>query len=258
MQFVLYFIEKVKKNKDIISITISLLLLVQAILFACLDTNMKVIFSTHYLCFVLTAIAFCTIFFFGILLYLYSDQVHDTYSEFSKIGSTSCPKRNGILMNQKDYQKKMQIFFLPEIEKIEESVNDNDQIWVLTTDVKLETTVSAIAEAMKRNLDRGVSYKYYIPNTIRNEANILELDRKYKQYGNFELIRIDSEYKLLFERFDVIIYSPDKNSSEGRRGFICVNFSDDESMVAFKKISEEDTMNLIGKLQRVRRITHAN
>lgn len=148
----------------------------------------------------------------------------------------------------------MQIFLLPELEEIERSVEDDDQIWVLTSDVKLETTISTISDIMEENLDRGVKYKYYIPDNIKNSAGILELERRYKKYSNFELIKIDAKYKLLFERFDVIIYLPDKNYTEGRSGFICINFSNIDSSIAFKKITEEDTKNLIGQLQHIRGI----
>lgn len=252
--FFTYLIDKIKKNKDIISVIISSCILMQAILFVVLDANMKTVFTENYMTFFALAILFVIIIFAGFLLYLHSDQLQESYDEFENTDTLNCPKRNGLLLSQEEYQKKMQIFLLPELEEIEKSVDDDDQIWVLTSDVKLETTISTISGIMKANLDRGVKYRYYIPDTIKNSASILELKRRYKKYSNFELIKIDTKYKLLFERFDVIIYSPDKNYTEGRSGFICINFSNIDSSIAFKKITEEDTKNLIGQLQHIRGI----
>ena len=252
--FFSYLINKIKKNKDIISVIISSCILIQAILFVVIDANMKTVFTENYMTFFVFAILFIIIIFAGILLYLHSDQLQESYNEFENMDILNCSKRNEVLLHQEEYQKKMQIFLLPELEKIERSVEDDDQIWVLTSDVKLETTISTISDIMEANLDRGVKYKYYIPDTIKNSAGILELERRYKKYSNFELIKIDTKYKLLFERFDVIIYLPDKNYTEGRAGFICINFSNIDSSIAFKKITEEDTKNLIGQLQHIRGI----
>ena len=250
--FLAYLIDKIKNNKDIISVIISSCILMQAILFVVLDENMKTVFTENYMNFFALAILFVIIIFAGILLYLHSNQLQESYNEFESADTLNCFKRNGLLLSQEEYQKKMQIFLLPELEEIEKNVGDDDQIWVLTSDVKLETTISTISGIMRANLDRGVKYKYYIPDTIKNSASILELERRYKKYSNFELIKIDAKYKLLFERFDVIIYSPDKNYTEGRSGFICINFSNIDSSIAFKKITEEDTKNLIGQLQHIR------
>lgn len=251
-RFFLYLIDKIKKNKDIISVIISACILMQAILFIALDKNMQTIFTENYIVFVSFAIIFIIIVFAGILLYLRSDQLQESYNEFENVDILNCSKRKGMLLCPEEYQKKMQIFLLPDLEEIEKSVGDNDQIWVLTSDVKLETTISTISKIMEANLDRGVKYKYYIPDTVKNSASILELKRKYSKYPNFELIKISTRYKLLFERFDVIIYLPDKNYTEGRSGFICINFSSIDSSIAFKKITEEDTKNLIGQLQHIK------
>ncbi len=250
--FFSYLVEKIKKNKDIISVIISFCIFMQAVLFLFLDENMKKFFSQNYFTFFIFTIMFVVVIFIGILLYLHSDQLQESYKEFEKVDSIKCSKRDGMLLGQEEYQKRMQIYLLADIEKIENGVDDDDQIWVLTSDVKLETTVSAISDIMKVNLDRGVNYKYYVPDSVKNDASILELERRYGKYPNFELIKIDAKYKFLFERFDVIIYSPDKNHTEGRAGFICVNFSDIDSSIAFKRFSEEDTKNLIGQLKRIR------
>lgn len=253
-RFFAYLISKIKNNKDIIGVIISFSALMQAILFAALDENIKTVFMENYMALFAFALLINIIIFAGIVLYLHSDQLQESYNEFENTDTLNCSKRNGLLLSQEEYQKKMQIFLLPELEEIEKSVDADDQIWVLTSDVKLETTISTISDIMKANLDRGVNYKYYIPDTVKNSASILELERRYKKYSNFELIKIDAKYRLLFERFDVIIYLPDKNYTEGRSGFICINFSNIDSSIAFKKITEEDTKNLIGQLQHIRGI----
>lgn len=53
-----------------------------------------------------------------------------------------------------------------------------------------------------------------------------------------------------YSNFDVIIYMPDTDS---RIGFICVNFSEDDNLIAFKKFSDEDTKTIIGQLESIRK-----
>lgn len=250
-RFFNYLIDKIKGNKDVISVTISSCVLMNSILFMVLDANRKIVFRENYLTFFVFAILFMTAIFVGILIYLRSEQLQESYDEFEYLNTLKCPKRDGMLLNQEEYKKKMQIFLLTDLVEIEKNVDEDDQIWVLTSDVKLETTISIISEVMKMNLDRGVTYKYYIPDTVKNNASILELKRRYEKYSNFDLVKIDSKYKFLFEKFDVIIYSPDKNFTEGRSGFMCINFSNIDSSIAFKKVTEEDTKNLIGQLQHI-------
>ena len=78
----------------------------------------------------------------------------------------------------------------------------------------------------------------------------MELKRKYKEYSTFSIVKTASRYRLLFERFDVIIYSPD---TDRRIGFICVNFSEKSNLIAFKKFSDDDTRIIIGLLENIER-----
>lgn len=246
-----YLMKKIKKHKDIISVIISLCILNQTILFVVLDEDAKVFLDENYTTYFIFSFILVITIFIGVLLYLHFNQLEECYEELNVLDSAKCLKRKRMLLKQKDYQKEMQIYLLSDIEKIEKNINNDNQIWVLTSDVKLETSNSTISETMENNLKKGVTYKYFVPDTIKNSASILELERKYKKYNTFNLIKMDVRYRFLFERFDVIIYSPDTNK---RQGFICVNFSEINNLIAFKKFSEEDTRNLIGQLQKIRSV----
>lgn len=251
-KFFINVIEKISKNKDIISLMISSSVLFQVILFTLIKKDIRVFFIENYSNLIAFIVFFNVLVFIGTLLYINSDIHKKTSEEFEEICSLKCSKKDSLLINTEEYRERMQIFLLSDIEKIEKQINGNDEIWVLTSDIKLETTVSSISSIIESNLKKGVTYRYFIPETERNNASFLELQRKYNKYENFEIVKISKQYKLLFEKFDVIIYSPDKNYTEGRVGFICVNFSDDEKHIMFKKFSEEDVITLVGRLQGIR------
>lgn len=246
-----YWIEKISANKDIISTSVSVEILLQTILFSVLDEKSKVFFKDSYIILVLFVVIMIIILWGWLFLYLLFDENRNSSMELEKLDGITCSRKDDAQQNREAYMKKLQVYLLPDIEKIEKDIQSNEQIWVLTSDVDLETSNSIISKTMEKNLKKGVIYKYFIPDTIKNSASIMTLTRKYEKYSNFSIIRIDTNYKLLFERFDVIIYMPD---TESRMGFICVNFSEVDNLIAFKKFSDEDTKTIIGLLQKVREV----
>lgn len=206
-----YWIEKINANKDIISTSISVEILLQTILFSVLDDKSKDFFKDNYIILVLFFIIIIMVLCGWLFLYLFFDENKNSSMELRKLDGITCPRKDDAQQNQEVYMKKLQVYLLPDIEKIEKDIQSNEQIWVLTSDVNLETSNSIISETMGKNLEKGVIYKYFIPDTIKNSASIMALMRKYEKYKNFSIIRIDTNYKLLFERFDVIIYMPDRD-----------------------------------------------
>lgn len=246
-----YWIRKINANKDIISTSISVEVLLQTILFSVLDEESKDFFKDNYIILFLFAIIIIIVLCGWLFLYLFFDENKNSSMELRRLDGITCSRRDDALQNREVYMKKLQIHLLRDVEKIEKEIQSNEQIWVLTSDVNLETTNSIISETMGKNLEKGVIYKYFIPDTIKNSASIMALMRKYEKYPNFSIIRIEKNYKLLFERFDVIIYMPDTDS---RMGFICVNFSEDDNLIAFKQFSDEDTKTIIGQLENIRKV----
>lgn len=246
--FIKSLIRKISANKDIICTTISFGILAQTMFFSLLDEDLQNIFKNNYMFLMLFVVIILLVFFGGMLLNLYYDQQRKTISQLKTLETLKCSKREIAIPKTAEYMEKMQLYLITDIEKIENSIQNDDQIWVLTSDVKLETSTNTISETMENNLKKGVSYIYFIPDTIKNSASIMELERKYKKYPTFTIIKIESNYKLLFEQFDVIIYSPDTNK---RSSFICVNFSDNYNTIAFKKFSDDDTRIIIGLLQNI-------
>lgn len=249
--FFKYWIEKISANKDIISTSISIEVLLQTILFCALDDKSKDFFKSNYIFLVLFVIIILIVLCGWLILYIFFDENNNSSMELWKLDSITCYRKSDVLQNREAYMEKLQIYLLPDVCKIERNIQSNEQIWVLTSDVNLETSNSIISETMKKNLEKGVIYKYFIPDTIKNSASIMALMRKYSKYPNFSIILIDTTYKLLFERFDVIVYLPDTDS---RMGFICVNFSEKDDLIAFKKFSDEDTKTIIGQLQKIRKV----
>lgn len=243
-----YWREKISESKEIISTSISIGVLLQIILFFILNDNSKEFFKYNYIILFVFLIIILIIFFVGIFLYLYFDKYKNSNMELIKSDDLKCSRRDFVLQKRDLYMKKLQIHLLSDIEKIEKNIQKDEQIWVLTSDVTLETSNSIISKTMEKNLEKGVIYKYFIPDRIKNKASIMALKRKYERYSNFFIILINENYKLLFERFDVIIYLPD---TVNRMGFICVNFSENNNLIAFKKFSDEDTKTIIGQLQKI-------
>lgn len=257
MSFFRYFLDKVKRNKDILSLTVSFVTLMQVAIFACLNEDSQTLISLYYLkVFILCTVIFSAVF-LSLVFYLHFDLISDSKQSLTNTALLTCVKRASLQLDREAYKRKMQVFSFLDILNIERSIKKDDQIWVLTTDVTLETSLIALSEVMNYNLEKGVKYTYFIPDTEATEASILELNHDYGKYKNFRLKKIVPDYKLLFEKFDVIIYSPEKNGVNGRLGFICVHFSDKPDEIIFRRFSEEDTKNLIGKLRRVREVTNA-
>ena len=247
--FFTYLVEKIKNNKDIISLVISSSFFIQLLLLFICNEEFRIIITKYYLFFFVFLLLLFLMVSCGAFLYLFYDKLQDSYKEMSKIDCLKCPKRNVEIISQQEYQKNLQIFSLKELEDFEQSLKCDDQVWTIISDVESETSSRITSKTLENNLKKGVTYFFFIPDILKNSATILELERKSIDYSNIVIIKIDPKYKLLFEKIDVVIYTPDKNRVEGRSGFICVNFSDNNDLVFLKKLSEDDLKNLIGQLK---------
>mgnify|MGYP003292708164 CR=1 FL=1 len=246
--FFYYLFKKIKQNKEIIGLLISSCTLFQVLIIYFFDANIKEWINQNYFFIMILIVALSIIIFINIFLYIFSDQLQKTYDDFVDVDCLNCSKRNVEILSSEKYKEKMNIYSLKTLEDIEKSIKCDEQIWILTSDVKLETTVSNISKIMDANLNKGVFYKYFIPDTIKNSATILQLENKNKKYSNFNLVVVDERTKFLFEKMDVVIYSP---NNDNRKGFICINFSNCDEEHYFKKLSDEDLLNLIGQLKKI-------
>ncbi|MCH5320553.1 MAG: hypothetical protein J1E36_02240 [Eubacterium sp.] len=244
-----YLLKKINQNKDIIILLISSCTLFQVVIIYFLDASVKEWINQHYFFIIMLFAVLLIIIFINIFFYVFSDQLHKTYENFKDVDCLNCSKRNVDILSPDEYKKRMNIYSLKSLEDIERNIKSNEQIWILTSDVKLETTVSNISKIMDTNLKKGVLYTYFIPDIIKNSATILQLENKNKKYSNFDLVIVDKQYKFLFEKIDVVIYSP---NNENRKGFICINFSNSDETHYFKRLSDEDLLNLIGQLKKIR------
>ena len=246
--FFYYLLKKIKKNKEIICLLISSCTLFQVLTIHFLDASIKEWINKHYFFIIILIATLLMIIFINIFFYIFSDQLQKTYEDFMDVDCLNCSKRNVEILPPEKYQEKMNIYSLNALEDIEKNIKCDEEIWILTSDVKLETTVSNISKIMDANLNKGVLYKYFIPDTIKNSATILQLENKNKKYLNFTLVVVDKRNKLIFDKMDVVIYSP---NNDNRKGFICVNFSNSDNEHYYKKLSDEDLLNLIGQLKKI-------
>ena len=249
--FFFYIIRKIKENINKIILIITTNIFIQLLIVRLCKDKFKDFFLSNYLKLSIIVLSLIFVFFIGVFLYLFDDNDKESLKELKNIDCLQCSKRNVSLLSPAEYKKNMNIYSISDLEEIEKNIDEHATIWVFTSDVELETTKSSISSIMKINLKRGVTYIYFIPPSIKNEAKIMELERDFGQFNNLKIIKLSSEYKLLFEKFDVIIYSPDRNYIDGKIGFICTNFSNDANLLIFKKFAENDLMNLIGQLKKI-------
>lgn len=245
-----YLLKKVKQNKDIISLLISSCIFLQILIIFFLEQSVKDWIDNHYFYIIISFSVLLFVLCINILLYIFSDQLHRTYEDFKDIDCLNCSKRNVDILSPDKYKKMMNIYSLKSLENIEKNIKPDEEIWILTSDVKLETTASNISQIMDSNLKKGILYKYFIPDMMKNSGTILQLESKNKKYVNFDLEIVEKQYKFLFEKMDVVIYSPNKDN---RQGFICINFSNKKEEHYYKRFSDEDLLNLIGQLNKIRR-----
>ncbi len=249
--FWIYWKSNVLKNKDIISLMFSICTLIQTSILYWIYNKYGQFLEQYHNIFYAGIIVLFFVMLLSFLIHICTESIEKSVDEFSKAEKIKCCKRDLLTPTPQEYQKAMKIISLNEIEDIESNISKDGKIWVLTSNVNLETTISTISQIILDNLSRSIEYKYFIPNTRNNAAKFLELHEKYKEYPTFQILKIDEKYKLLFENFDVIIYYPNKNHKEGRKAFICIKFSDNENEILFRQLSEEDTENLVSHLIRI-------
>ena len=130
-----------------------------------------------------------------------------------------------------------------------DSAYHGNTIWILTSDLSLESSDSEIYRIMMENIDKEVNYVYFIPEKIYVKST-QQLD---KSFGANKTIKIklkedpEKGYELLFKRFDVIIYNPNGKNSQA---YVCIHF--EQGRERYRKLPDNELSSLMETLTEIR------
>lgn len=120
-----------------------------------------------------------------------------------------------------------------------ESTGDIKEIWIIS-DLKMATDMQTFGNVIKKNIARGVKYKFYIKNNniIKEKAKkILTIDKKAGKYISFYCF--DSEPAFLDGNTDYDLFF--ENSPMNNKGYIGVTINNNRNYIL---ISQELFLNL--------------
>ena len=110
-----------------------------------------------------------------------------------------------------------------------ESAKNLSEIWLVTPDLKPDTTQEAVGKLTNQNLRQGKKYVYFIPDDLPHIES--EIDRLYKNTGvadsksqklkeKMTIVRLDKvKHSSLFHGGNVILYFLDKGKGKTPRCF---------------------------------------
>lgn len=120
-----------------------------------------------------------------------------------------------------------------------ESTGDIREIWIIS-DLKMATDIKTFGNVIKKNIARGVKYKFYIKNNnmIKERAReILSISKNAAKYISFYCF--DSEPAFLDGNTDYDLFF--EKSSMNNKGYIGVTINDNRNYIL---ISQELFINL--------------
>jgi len=108
-----------------------------------------------------------------------------------------------------------------DLEKMEASITDCDEIWLISHALCSEEGL--YRDTVAKNLKKGIKYVYFLPNTsgLRVEFNrkiLTHLDTDCKK--RISLVPLDSEFFFLVDKVDFVIYNPKRSEAYGRKAYM--------------------------------------
>lgn len=92
--------------------------------------------------------------------------------------------------------------------KIEKSAK---QVWVITEDFHWDISSPQISALVKKNIDAGVEYRYFFPNSTDGRKFSDRMDLSFNSHENFHLHPLNPEIFLLLQH-EIVVYDADDAS----------------------------------------------
>ncbi|MBQ9679955.1 MAG: hypothetical protein IJV48_04635 [Ruminococcus sp.] len=166
----------------------------------------------------------------------------DKCSVFMNIGDLSISSKEEILAwyNVVEYDIVQQI----ENKLDPDQIKGTEHVWLVTSDLSLELDDNELITTMKKNIDKGIQYSYFLPDKPEIKLDVERLNNLYGD-NKIKTIFLNNKIELLFDRFDVIIFDP---INDYKNCYICVDFNKPRK---YRKITEDDSRRLISMLRKL-------
>jgi nucleoside 2-deoxyribosyltransferase len=132
---------------------------------------------------------------------------------------------------------------------VTEYEDNAEEIWIATTKLDKDIKDPEIKDVVRKNLENGKKYIYFIPKTTHVNRNIGIFKKEFKDYHNqYHFVILPKESIPLFE--EIAIYNPNADDTENIRGLSMTTIDDREAFV-YVRLSISQVKRYVEKLKKL-------
>lgn len=162
--------------------------------------------------------------------------------------------QKGNLINEK-------VFSFSHVVEIEENVAKGQEIWIISGDIEEDTQNSELGDTIRKNLERGVIYRYFVSKTSGTisetaKTSISKLQGSYPDYIKNKRLFIDEiAYELVAPDIDIIIYNATATKADSREGYVCIEIGNNSDTYSYQKLTTTQVIGLQEQLGKIDSVT---
>lgn len=132
-----------------------------------------------------------------------------------------------------------------------EAKNQIKEVWILSPDLSYECKDSFFTEVVRRNMHRGIKYKYISQSNADSRENSKRIYNKYtnritkrlyKKRLAFYLANIP-ELDIILNLYSIVVYNPSPDDRHKRHVYLCVGENEDNIHSVYKEIKDQTYIN---------------
>lgn len=122
-----------------------------------------------------------------------------------------------------------------------------EEVWVVSSDLVGDIEGGSFVDTVQRNLERGVKYTYFVPDTAEMQSRAMSLKVAHGHHSNLCVCYLNREFFFVVKDFDFIIYNPMFGTSPRRCGYMGLPINSEDGRWT-AKISDSLLDALFGQL----------
>lgn len=112
-----------------------------------------------------------------------------------------------------------------------ENSKDVNEVWIVSLDLTDDVENGKFYQTIKRNIRRGIKYRYFVPETDFEATKILfNSFESEKNKGNISIGSLSNDYFRFMPKLDFVIYNPEQKQKTNRYGFMCLPHTIDKKI----------------------------